>query len=49
VNPNHTEIEPQQEPAMVECPVCGGQQADMGENMKCCECGFYPMPTRQEN
>lgn len=29
----------------VECPQCGYEQADMGNNVKCEDCGFGPMPT----
>lgn len=29
----------------VTCPECGFQQADMGNNIACEECGYGPMPT----
>ncbi len=29
----------------VECPECGAEQADMGRNVCCEECGYGPMPT----
>ena len=29
----------------VKCPECGNEQADMGNNVACEECGFGPMPT----
>jgi len=28
----------------VECPECGSEQADMGKNVSCEQCGYYPMP-----
>jgi len=31
----------------VTCPECGNQQADMGKNVACEECGFGPMPTAE--
>lgn len=32
----------------VECPECGEEQPDMGNNVECENCGFGPMPTEQE-
>jgi len=29
----------------VECPECGAEQADMGNNVSCESCGEGPMPT----
>lgn len=29
----------------VVCPECGHEQADAGNNVKCEDCGFSPMPT----
>lgn len=29
----------------VTCPECGNEQADMGKNVACEECGYFPMPT----
>ena len=29
----------------VTCPECGNEQADMGRNVACEECGAGPMPT----
>lgn len=31
----------------VVCPECGNEQADMGNNVDCEECGWGPMPTNQ--
>lgn len=28
----------------VDCPECGNRQPDMGSNMSCEECDFFPMP-----
>ena len=28
----------------VNCPQCGNEQPDRGQNQKCKECGFSPMP-----
>jgi hypothetical protein len=28
----------------VRCPCCGNEQADMGANVECDECGEGPMP-----
>lgn len=30
----------------VRCPACGNEQADMGHNVQCEECGFGPMPAK---
>jgi hypothetical protein len=30
---------------LVECPECGHEQPDMGNNVECEECGYGPMPT----
>lgn len=30
----------------VRCPECGNEQADMGQGVKCEECGFGPMPCK---
>lgn len=32
----------------VNCPECGYEQADMGNNVTCEECGAGPMPTNQK-
>lgn len=29
----------------VQCPECGSEQADMGRNVACEECGHGPMPS----
>jgi hypothetical protein len=29
----------------VKCSKCGIQQSDMGANVSCEECGFWPMPS----
>ena len=34
------------EAGQVRCPHCGNEQADMGNNVACEECGEGPMPTR---
>ncbi len=34
-----------EEVRFVACPECGNEQEDMGNNVKCEECGFAPMPT----
>lgn len=31
-------------PRFVTCPFCGSEQADMGVNVACEECGEGPMP-----
>ena len=33
------------ETGMVKCPKCGNEQGDMGNNVRCEECDFGPMPT----
>ena len=30
----------------VRCPECRNEQADMGHNVRCEECGFGPMPAK---
>lgn len=37
------------EPQFVTCPECGNEQADMGRNVECEECGFGPMPYYDDN
>ena len=34
-----------EEPKFVTCPECGNEQADMGRNVKCEECGYGPIPS----
>ena len=35
--------------AVVTCPECGYEQADMGNNVVCEQCGEGPMPTAEPN
>lgn len=36
--------ETRDEPGDVTCPACGNEQADMGKNVRCEACDFFPMP-----
>lgn len=33
----------------VHCPECDNEQADMGGNVTCEECGYGPMPTAEDD
>ena len=39
---------PEKEVQWVECPECQAQQEDMGNSVRCDNCGYGPMPTESD-